>query len=169
VVEIALVDSAAELQQVTELSRGFVAGLVELDKSVGVYDPATFEAYGYAGGQAHLPGDYAAPGGCLLLAVADSKPAGCVALRKVDETTCEMRMLFVQPEFQGFGIGRALAVRLIEEARSMGYSTMRLDTSRDMVSANRLYGSLGFREVEHDDDRHDSLTDIKVFMERSLG
>jgi ribosomal protein S18 acetylase RimI-like enzyme len=168
VVEIVLVDSAAQLQQVTELSRGFVAGLVELDKSLGVYDPDTFAAYGYAGGQAQLPGDYAAPDGCLLLAVADSKPAGCVALRKLDETTCEMRMLFVRPELQGLGIGRALVLRLLEQAQSMGYSTMRLDTSRHMVSAHRLYGSLGFREVEQYDDRHDSLTDIKVFMERSL-
>lgn len=167
--EIVVVDSAAELQQVTELSRGFVAGLVELDKSLGVYDPDTFEAYGYAGGQAHLPGDYAPPEGCLLLAVADSKPAGCIALRKLDETTCEMRMLFVQPELQGLGIGRALVLRLLEVARSMGYSTMRLDTMRPMVAAHRLYGSLGFREVEQYHDRHDSLTDIKIFMERSLG
>jgi ribosomal protein S18 acetylase RimI-like enzyme len=168
VVEIVLVDSAAQLQQVTELSRGFVAGLVELDKSLGVYDPDTFEAYGYEGGQAHLPGDYAAPDGCLLLALADSKPAGCVALRKLDETTCEMRMLFVRPELQGLGIGRALVLRLLEQARSMGYSTMRLDTSPHMVSAHRLYGSLGFREVEQYEDRPDSLRNILVFMERSL-
>ena len=78
-------------------------------------------------------------------------------------------MLFVDPEFQGLGIGRALVLRLLEEARAMGYSTMRVDTSRHMVSAQRLYGSLGFREVEQYDDRHDSLADIKVFMERSLG
>jgi len=169
VVEIVLVDSAGQLQQVTELSRGFVAGLVELDRSLDVYDPDTFEAYGYAGEQAHLPGEYAGPDGCLLLALADSRPAGCVALRKLDGSTCEMRMLFVQPELQGFGIGRALVVRLLEQARSMGYSTMRLDTSRHMVSAHRLYGSLGFHEVERHDDRRDSLTDIKVFMERSLG
>ena len=168
-VEIVLVDSAAHLQQATELSRGFVAGLVELDKSLGVYDPDTFEAYGYAGGQAQLPGDYAPPDGCLLLALADSRPAGCVALRNLDETTCEMRMLFVQPAFQGLGIGRALVLRLLEEARSMGYSTMRLDTMRPMVSAHRLYGSLGFREVERSGDRHDSLADLKVFMERPLG
>ena len=119
-VEIVVVDSAAQLQQVTELSRGFVAGLIELDKSLGVYDPDTFEAYGYAGGQASLPGDYAAPHGCLLLADADSQPAGCVALGKLDERTCEMRMLFVQPEFQGLGIGRMLLARVALHATISG-------------------------------------------------
>jgi ribosomal protein S18 acetylase RimI-like enzyme len=79
-----------------------------------------------------------------------------------------MRMLFVHPEFQGLGVGRALVVALLDEGRKMGYSSMCLETSRHMVSAHRLYASLGFREVVQYDDRQDSLQDIKVFMERRL-
>lgn len=140
-VEIIVAQSAAELQQVRELSRGYVAWLVELDKSLGVYDPDVFKAYGYASGEAHLPGEYGAPDGRLLLAVVDSRPAGCIALRRFNESTCEMRMLFVQPEFQGLGVGRALVVALLDAGRKMGYSSMCLDTSRHMVSAHHLYAS----------------------------
>jgi carbonic anhydrase len=167
-VEIIVAQSAAQLQQVRELSRGYVAWLVELDKSLGVYDPDVFRAYGYEGGEAHLPGEYCAPDGCLLVAVVDSRPAGCIALRKFNESTCEMRMLFVHPEFQGLGVGRALVVGLLDEGRKMGYSSMCLETSRHMVSAYRLYASLGFREVGQYHDRQDSLKDIKTFMERRL-
>lgn len=167
-VEIVVAQSAAQLQQVRELSRAYVAWLVELDTSLGVYDPDVFRAYGYEGGEAHLPGEYGAPDGCLLLAVVDSRPAGCIALRKRNESTCEMRMLFVHPEFQGLGVGRALVVGLLDAGSRMGYSSMCLDTSRHMVSAHRLYASLGFREVWQYHDRQDSLKDIKIFMERQL-
>ena len=167
-VEIIVAQSAAQLQQVRELSQAYVAWLVELDTSLGVYDPDVFKAYGYEGGEAHLPGEYAAPDGCLLLAVVDSRPAGCIALRKLDESTCEMRMLFVHPEFQGLGVGRALVVGLLEEGKKMGYSSMRLETSRHMVSAHHLYASIGFREVGRYHDRDDSLKEIETFMERRL-
>ena len=135
---------------------------------MGVYDPEVFRAYGFENGEADLPGDYVAPGGCLLLAVVDSRPAGCVALRTFDESTCEMRMLFVHPEFQGLGVGRALVVRLLDEGRKIGYASMCLETSRHMASAHRLYASLGFREVGQYHDRQDSLKDIRTFMERRL-
>ena len=167
-VEITVAQSAAQLQEVRELSRGYVAWLVELDKSLGVYDPEVFSAYGYEGGEARLPGEYGAPDGCLLLAVVNSRPAGCIALRKLDASTCEMRMLFVHPDFQGLGVGRALVVGLLAEAGKMGYSSMRLETSRHMVSAHHLYASLGFREVGQYYDRQDSLSDIKTFMEKRL-
>lgn len=167
-VEIIVAQSAAQLRQVTELSRGYVAWLVELDKSLGVYDPDVFRAYGYESGEAHLPGEYRAPDGCLLLAVVDLRPAGCIALRKVNESTCEMRMLFVHPEFQGLGVGRALVIGLLDQGRKMGYSSICLETSRHMVSARGLYASLGFREVGQYHDRQDSLKDITTFMERPL-
>jgi len=167
-VEIIVAKSEAHLEHARELSRGYVAWLVELDKSLGVYDPDVFRAYGYESGGADLPGEYGAPDGCLLLAVVDSRPAGCVALRRFSESTCEMRMLFVHPEFQGLGVGRALVVGLLDQGRKMGYSSICLDTSRHMVSAHRLYTSLGFREVGQYRDQQDSLTDIKMFMERAL-
>lgn len=94
-----------------------------------------------------LPGDYASPGGCLLLAYADQKPAGCVALRKIDPEICEMKRLYVRPEFRKTGSGRILAEAIIKKARTIGYRKMRLDTLPSMINARRLYTSLGFREI----------------------
>jgi putative acetyltransferase len=95
-----------------------------------------------------LPGRYAPPEGRLLLAFANGRLAGCVALRKIDDGVCEMKRLYVRPEFRGQGIGRRLTTRLMEEAREIGYARMRLDTiSSKMSEAVGMYRSLGFREI----------------------
>jgi len=98
---------------------------------------------------ASLPGAYAEPGGCILLAHADDgAPAGCVALRPLDEVgICEMKRLFVDPAFRGHGVGRALAAAVVEEAKARGYVRMRLDTVAGMVTAMEIYRALGFREI----------------------
>lgn len=96
---------------------------------------------------ANLPGDYAAPGGVLLLARYKNEPAGCVAARKFDGDICEMKRLYVRPEFQGLGVGKRLVEEVIAVAKGLGYAKMRLDTMPKMAAAQTLYLSLGFKEI----------------------
>ena len=97
---------------------------------------------------ADLPGDYAPPFGCILLAKDKEQITGCVALRKMDENICEMKRLYVRKDFRGKGIGKELSVAIIENAREMGYTYMRLDTVPAMKQAIALYQSLGFKEIQ---------------------
>jgi putative acetyltransferase len=103
---------------------------------------------GFTGELDHLPGEYAPPAGALLVAVDGSSIAGCVALRKQGEGICEMKRLFVRPGYRGTGLGRQLAVQIIETAVELGYSHMRLDTLDRLEAAMKLYRSLGFRIID---------------------
>ncbi len=96
---------------------------------------------------ANLPGDYTPPDGRLLIAFWQEQVTGCVALRKLEDRICEMKRLYVKPQFQGKGIGKALAEAIIEKARKIGYFRMCLDTISSMDRARALYLSLGFKEI----------------------
>lgn len=100
---------------------------------------------------AHLPGDYAPPGGVLLLAWVNGELAGCGAMRPLPEVdytdACEMKRLFVRPGFRSLGLGRLLAQALLDRALQAGYSNMLLDTLDDMEAARSLYTTLGFEEI----------------------
>jgi ribosomal protein S18 acetylase RimI-like enzyme len=96
---------------------------------------------------AELPGAFASPHGALFVAYHRGRPAGCIALRNLGLGIAEMKRLYVDEPFRGLGLGRALAERVITEAKAIGYSAIRLDTSRNQIEAIRLYEGLGFDRI----------------------
>ena len=104
----------------------------------------------------------------LLLGLTDGQPSGTVALRDLGAGRAEMKRMFVTPEAQGRGLGRALAVRLIEEARAIGYRSLRLDTGPLQNEAHDLYASLGFVPIPPYGDHETDMRDFLKFMELDL-
>ena len=90
---------------------------------------------------------YGAPRGVLLLAEIGGMAAGCAAVRRLDNVTCELKRVYVRSDFRGSGMGRRLTEIALQAAREMGYARIRLDTLPQMAAAQRLYESLGFRDI----------------------
>jgi GNAT superfamily N-acetyltransferase len=128
---------AAEFPAVRELIEEYVAALgvdlsfQEIDAELG-----------------DLAATYGPPDGQILVGLVDGEIAGCVALRPLEEDCCEMKRLYVRPAFRSAGLGRRLAVAVIDAASRLGYARMRIDTLPQMGAARKLYASLGFREIE---------------------
>ena len=112
-----------------------------------------------------FPGQYSQPMGCLILALSENQPIGCVGLRYFDEGICEMKRLYVRPGFREKKAGRLLAETVIRSAQNIGYKYMRLDTLRSMGSANALYKKSGFKRIEP--YRHNPIEEA-VYMELNL-
>ena len=129
--------SPAQIAQVREL-------FLEYAKSLGF--SLCFQSFDQE--LAGLPGDYSPPDGRLLIAEYEAELAGCVALHKLEPGICEMKRLYLRPAFRGKGLGRRLAETILNEARSIGYQRLRLDTvERVMRVAVELYRALGFRQI----------------------
>jgi putative acetyltransferase len=94
-----------------------------------------------------LPGEYSSPSGALFLATVADAPAGCVALRRLRESICEMKHLYVRPSYRAHGLGAALVGAAIQHARELAYRELWLDTLPSMHGAHHLYNKLGFREI----------------------
>jgi len=135
--QIVMAGSAGEIEMVRELFQ-------EYWSSFG-FTPC-FQ--NFAGELAGLPGDYVPPAGALGLALMDGQAAGCAALRRIDETRCEAKRLFVRPAFRGQGTGRALLDWLIAQARAAGYREMLGDTMPVMEQALAMYDRYGFERAQ---------------------
>ncbi len=136
--QIVPAESAADLQAVREL-------LLEYwnNRNLAMY------VFNFDQELAGLPGGYAPPHGRLFLASWNNEVAGCIALRKLEPSICEMKRLYLRPKFRGKRIGRTLTEFIISEARKIGYQKMRLDTIQaNMQEAVGLYRRLGFQEIE---------------------
>ncbi len=113
-----------------------------------------------------LPGGYVPPDGRLLLASEGETLAGCIAMRRFNVDSCEMKRLFVRPEFRGQGLGRQLALRIIDEARTGEYRRMLLDTLPSVMSrAVEMYRALGFVEI---DPYYPNPHEATLYMELEL-
>jgi len=146
--------SEAEIETVRTLFR-------EYEKSLGI--SLCFQ--NFAEEVAGLPGDYAPPDGRLLIAFVGRRPAGCVALRKIGEGVAEMKRLYVRLRFRGMKLGRQLTEAVLEEARSIGYRAVRLDTLPSMREAQTLYLSMGFTDIP---PYNDHPVEGTRFMEKKL-
>lgn len=137
--------SRSDFDAVRTLMRAFVRWCRAASPEDREKDDLYFDNTAFENELAGLPGKYAAPEGCVLIANYGGRPAGCVASQKLDDEFCEMKRMFVSTELHGLGIGRALANCLISEAIASGYRGMRLDTTLSQKAAIALYESLGFR------------------------
>lgn len=112
-----------------------------------------------------FPGQYSPPMGRLFLALSENQPIGCVGLRFFEKGVCEMKRLYVRPDFRGRKAGRLLAEATVKAGKVIRYEIMRLDTLPSMESANILYKSLGFRQIEP--YRHNPIKGA-IYMELNL-
>ena len=151
------VQDGEDLRQARLLLEEYFASLADYLAALGLDLAATRRQE-----VASLPGEYAPPGGCLLLARLGGAAAGCVTLRRLSAAppgadrgtpsssepyVCELRRLYVRPSYRGAGLGRHLTLAAIAAARAMSYHRVRLNTLPTMTRARALYAAMGFREI----------------------
>ena len=168
-VDLVEVLTKSQLAAAAELMRAFVGWQHVRHAEHRERLDAYFDPNGFEEELARLPQPFERPGGLLLLATVDGDPASCIALKPLGNRVCEMKRLYLRPEYHGLGIGRLLVSRLIEEADAIGYSAMRLETGPLQVEAQGLYAAFGFRRIPPYRSLPDCLHDWLICMERPLG
>ena len=147
--------------EVRELFTEYTHMLVELDPKF----QESLDEQNYDEELEHLEEKYGLPGGRLYLAYWDGELAGCVGMKKLHGVTGELKRLYVRPAFRGQRLGRKLVERIIEDARSLGYTRLMLDTMPELVSARHMYENMGFHVTER---YNNSPLDTTIFMEYRL-
>lgn len=150
-----------DLGEVELLFSEYTRMLAEEDGSIQGY----LTLQGYEEELRHLEDKYGPPGGRLYLARCDGAPAGCVGLRKMDDRRCELKRLYVRPQFRGRHVGSLLVGQAIDDARTLGYARMLLDTLPFLQGAIYLYRRLGFYEIPR---YNDSPMDTSIYMQLDL-
>lgn len=167
-VEIVQARTPEQLDAVRVLIRAFVEWARirladDIERVNRYFHPSMFEPE-----LAGLPGRYAPPAGSLLLAHENGTALGCVGMRDLGGSVCEMKRMFVTAQARGKGVGDALVKRLIEDARAAGYRVMRLDTSMHQPEAMALYEKAGFRRIAPYYDVPEDLRDWLRYYEVKL-
>ncbi|MBR0577199.1 GNAT family N-acetyltransferase [Proteiniclasticum sp. BAD-10] len=153
-IEIRHVSTSAEMESIRQL---FVAYVQSLETDLAFQN---FQEELYS-----LPGKYAPPKGALFLALVEGKAAGCIALRPMEDKICEMKRLYVDPEYRHLGLGKQLVEKILDEGQKLGYNCMRLDTLTSMTAALALYRAQGFQAIPP--YTYNPL-DGAIYMERRL-
>lgn len=91
---------------------------------------------------------YAPPSGGIILCKVDEKFAGCIAIRKIGDSICELKRMYVNSRFEGRGIGKGLLEKALDLAVNYNYKLIRLDTLNYMAPAIYLYKQYGFYQIE---------------------
>ena len=169
-IQIVPADTEARLQSAITLSQEYVTWMVA---AIGEHYPqlnlAEFtSAHEYDDLRQKFPGDHVPPHGRLYIALGDNQAGGMIALGRLSDQVCEMRTLYVRPEFRSAGMGKRLVDTVLDDARQIGYTHMRLDTLGFMDSALRMYRSIGFQDIAPYRDVSDSLRQYIRFLELDL-
>jgi len=132
------------------------------------HDP-TFASYlklqNYDSELQHLAHKYGPPAGRLYLVKVDQAAAGCIGLKRIDEQNCEMKRLYIRPQYRGQGLAHLLVERIIRDAREIGYQSMLLDTLPFLESAIHLYQEYGFYEIP---SYNNSPMDNSIYMKLEI-
>lgn len=158
---IKIVPAYDKKQEVKALFSEYTQMIIEQDESFREY----LSLQNYDDETEHLEMKYGMPDGRIYLLYCEDSPAGCIAMKKIDSQNCEMKRLYIRPEFRGRKLGELLVRKVIEQAKEIGYNSILLDTFPYLNKAICLYKKLGFYEIER---YNDNPIDTSIYMKLDL-